>query len=44
VDAVETTYWEPQLLSIHVVNFVIGDLCQNLSRVIEFFISKFILL
>ena len=44
MDAVETAYWEPQLLSIHVINFVIGDLRENLSCVIEFFISKLILL
>lgn len=44
MDAVETANWEPQLLSIHVMNFVIGELCQNLSCIIEFFISKLILL
>ena len=44
MDAVETAYWEPQLLNIHVTNFVIGDRCQNLSCIFEFVISKLILL
>jgi hypothetical protein len=42
--AVETGDWEPQLLSIHVMNFIVGDICQNLSYMFEFFISKLILL